>query len=144
MTLAQLLEWASDKSRFVHINDYAAFCKEYLNFIFDGLQAVIVSKNENNYKFFQYKRDGSYNITRPLNSELMYSIDDFNKANENFIYSLAHIREIQNNCEMRTVINRFIYSCQQAIGAALDALPAGNCRYRNISSRRNNFSACYC
>ena len=52
MNLLQLVEWAKDKNRFQTIEDYSVFCKEYLSFIFDGLQAVIVSQNENHYRFF--------------------------------------------------------------------------------------------
>lgn len=47
MTLSQLIEWVKTKNRFQSIDDYSSFCEEYLSFIFDGLQAVIVSQNEN-------------------------------------------------------------------------------------------------
>lgn len=46
MNLLQIVEWAKDKNRFQTIEDYSEFCEEYLSFIFDGLQAVIVSQNE--------------------------------------------------------------------------------------------------
>ena len=125
MNLLQLVEWAKDKSRFQTIEDYSAFCEEYLSFIFDGLQAVIVSQNENHYRFFQYRAEGNYNVSRPINSNLMISVDNFQNAKDNFYYTLRHIREIQDNNELRQTINKFVYTCQQAIGAALDALPAG-------------------
>lgn len=125
MNLVQLVEWAKDKSRFQTIEDYTAFCEEYLSFIFDGLQAVIVSQNENHYHFFQYREEGYYNVSRPINSNLMISLDGFQDAKNNFYYTLHHIREIQDNVEFRQNINNFVYTCQQAIGAALDALPAG-------------------
>lgn len=125
MNLLQLVEWAKDKSRFQTIEDYSAFCEEYLSFIFDGLQAVIVSQNENNYRFFQYRAEGNYNVSRPINSNLMISADDFEDTKSNFYYTLRHIREIQGHDELRQTINKFVYTCQQAIGATLDALPAG-------------------
>lgn len=125
MNLSQLLEWAKDKSRFQTVEDYAAFCEEYLTFIVDGLQAVIVSQNENHYRFFQYRVEGNYNVSRPINSELMIAAEDFEKEKRNFYYALRHIREIRGNEELRQNINKFVYTCQQAIGAALDALPAG-------------------
>lgn len=81
MTLLQLVEWAKTKNRFQTIDDYSSFCEEYLSFIFDGLQAVIVSQNENHYRFFQYREDGNFNVTRPINSNLMISIEDFHLAN---------------------------------------------------------------
>ena len=55
----------------------------------------------------------------------MISVDNFQNAKDNFYYTLRHIREIQDNNELRQTINKFVYTCQQAIGAALDALPAG-------------------
>lgn len=125
MTLLQLVEWAKDKNRFQVIDDYSAFCEEYLAFIVDGLQAVIVSQNENHYRFFQYQAEGNYNVSRPINSNLMISIDSFGKVKENFNYTLSHIRDVRDNIELKETINKFVYTCQQAIGAALDALPAG-------------------
>lgn len=125
MRLIELTDWAKDKTRFQTIPDYSAFCEEYLAFIFDGLQAVIVSQNENHYHFFQYKEAGSFNVTRPINSNLMISAEQFCDAKQQFDYALHHIREISGNNEARQLINRFVYTCQQSIGAALDALPSG-------------------
>lgn len=124
MNLEQLVNCALDKRNFERIEDYTNFCKNYLQFLLDGLQAVIVSRNETHYHFYQYKQDGSYNITRPINNNIMISANDFDTMLTSFFYSLAHIREIQNPKE-RNCINRVVYSCQQAIGATLDALPAG-------------------
>ncbi len=125
MTLSQLVKWAKNKSRFQTLDDYAFFCEEYLSFIFDGLQAVIVSQNENHYRFFQYREDGNFNVTRPINSNLMITIEDFHLAKQDFNYALQHIRDIKEDIDLRRLINQFIYTCQQMIGAALDALPAG-------------------
>lgn len=125
MNLLQIVEWAKDKNRFQTIEDYSAFCEEYLSFIFDGLQAVIVSQNENHYRFFQYRAEGNYNVSRPINSELMISAANFEEAKKNFYYTLRHVREIQGDDELRQNINRFVYTCQQAIGASLDALASG-------------------
>lgn len=41
-----------------------------------------------------------------------------------YLYALQHIAEIRDEPETRDTINRFVYTCQQAIGATLDALPA--------------------
>lgn len=125
MTLSKLVKWAINKNRFQDLNDYASFCEEYLSFIYDGLQAVIVSQNENHYRFFQYREDGNFNVTRPINSKLMISMEDFYSAKHEFYYALRYIQEIRENTELRGLINKFIYTCQQMIGAALDALPAG-------------------
>ena len=124
MNLEQLVDHASDKTRFGQIRDYIDFCRHYLQFALDGLQAVVVSRNETHYRFYQYRHDGHYNITRPINSNIMISANDFEAMIDSFLYSLPHIREIQNPAE-RACINRVIYTCQQTIGATLDALPAG-------------------
>ena len=67
MKLKALVGIATNKDRFLSIANYSDFCSKYLEFIQSNLQAVIVSRNENNYRFFQYKKDGTYNVTRPIN-----------------------------------------------------------------------------
>ncbi len=129
MKLDKLIKWVLDKSKFNSLNDYSIFCEAYLSFIFDGLQAVIVSRNENHYRFFQYKDDGNYNVTRPINSNLFISLDEITTAKKSFINSLDNIRSIRNNIEQRQIINKFIYTCQQSIGATLDALPTGKSNF---------------
>lgn len=125
MKLSQLILWAQDKNNFLSTDSYSDFCEKYLTFIFDGLQAVIVSQNENNYRFFQYREDGNFNISRPINSELMIYIEDFQTARHDFNYAIQHIREIKQDAYYTKLVNKFIYTCQQMIGATLDALPAG-------------------
>ena len=53
MTLQQLIQLALNKQHFTTTDDYAIFCRHYLAFIYDGLQAVIISQNEHQYQFFQ-------------------------------------------------------------------------------------------
>lgn len=60
MSLTDLVNHATDKKRFQNIQDYINFCNSYLKFIETGLQARIVSQNENHYQFYQYKTDGYY------------------------------------------------------------------------------------
>lgn len=55
----------------------------------------------------------------------MISIDSFGTARQDFNYAMQHIREMKENPRLRALINKFVYTCQQMIGAALDALPAG-------------------
>ena len=125
MNLKQIVAYAREKDNFSSLEDYADFCRNYLTFIFNGLQAVIVAQNENNYVFFQYKEDGNFMVTRPINSNVMLSIDNFDSSYNSFMYGIKHIREIQKDSTIRSIINKFVYTCQQSIGAALDALPAG-------------------
>jgi len=133
MKLKTLVKWATDKERFEEIDDYSTFCLNYLEFIQSNLQAVIVSRNENNYRFFQYREDGTYNVTRPINSELMLSLKDVENNRERFLDLLHNIRDVTSN-EDKCLLNNYIYTCQQSIGAALDALPAN----RSNTARKIN------
>lgn len=125
MKLDKLVEHVLDKDNFLTIEDYLEFPKLYLEFIKKNLQAVIVSKNENHYQFFQYKKDGTYNVTRPINSNLLYSFEEFELLSGDFKYLIENIRDEDVDIpKNRILINRLIYSAQQSIGACLDALPA--------------------
>lgn len=127
MNLERLVSTACDKDYFRDIDRYCDFAKAYLAFIKGNLQAVIVSRNENNYRFFQYKEDGTYNITRPINSKLMYSLEEMEAAIDPFNEILLDIQsedDSNDNSFNREIVNRSIYTAQQCIGATLDALPA--------------------
>ncbi len=125
MNLKRIVSTATNKDNFLSIADYTDFCLNYLEFIKTKLQAVIVSKNENNYQFFQYKKDGTFNVTRPVNSNLMLSIEAFDSNRNKFLSILKNIRgKSAKTKSNRKLLNDYIYTCQQSIGAALDALPA--------------------
>lgn len=127
MNLTRLVEIAKDKTKFATIEDYIAFCVRFLEFVDDGLQATIVSQNENHYRFWQYKRDGHFNISRPINSRLLYSAATSDVVASEFLALLQQVRDIPiADVESRSKITRSIYTIQQTIGAALDALPAGD------------------
>lgn len=126
MNLDELLKKAKNKSNFTDLNAYIGFCNEYLNYISDHLQATIVSQNENHYRFFQYNEEGHFQITRPINSNLMYSAKDFSEASKEFLKILREIKTIdKNDKSVRNILNNVTYTIQQSIGSALDALPAG-------------------
>lgn len=126
MNLADIVGVAANKRNFLTVADYLRFSRLFLNFIETGLQATIISQNENHYRFYQYKEDGHFNITRPINSKLMYGLDDIDKIETVFPKLLANVRDsAQNDSENREILTRSIYTIQQSIGAALDALPAG-------------------
>jgi hypothetical protein len=122
MTLKKLLAKATDKEKFKTIQNYIDFCSEYLEFIEDNLQAVIVSQNEHHYRFYQYKKDGNFNVSRPINSNLMYDAKGFEKAKKKFKRILKDTDT--DTAELRGVLNNSVYTIQQSIGATLDALPA--------------------
>lgn len=96
-----------------------------MEFAAEELQAVIVSQNENHYRFYQYKRDGHFNITRPINSDLIYGIKEVSKIDRDFLKVLRAVKDLGKDDSGRDIIKRGIYTIQQSIGAALDALPAG-------------------
>ena len=126
MSLENLVNHATDKARFQTIQDYINFCQAYLQFIERGLQARIVSQNENQYQFYQYRDDGYYNITRPINTLLMYEEAAFETAVVQFLQVLEQLRDRQlPNQQFRQVLVSTIYTIQQSIGAVLDALPSG-------------------
>ena len=125
MTLKQLIDFACNKDNYLTVNDYDLFCQRYLDYIQNGLQAVIVSCNENNYRFFQYGLEGAYAVTRPINCDLMLTAEDFAGVCHAATTALPCMRELSDDMEMRALINRFVYTCQQSIGATLDALPSG-------------------
>ncbi len=126
MTLSKIVKIASNKEKFLTLKDYVEFCKSYLEVTADGLQAVIISQNENHYRFYQYKKNGHFNITRPINSNLMYDFSDVSTIEKEFLKILHSVRDISaDDKRNRELIRRCIYTVQQSIGAALDALPAG-------------------
>jgi len=126
MNLKQLVNKAKDKSNFKDLKAYIVFCDEYLNYIHNNLQATIVSKNENHYHFYQYKKEGGFQITRPINSNLMYDIKEFTKASREFLRALRNIKTMDKKDEaIRNILNRATYTIQQSVGSALDGLPAG-------------------
>src|SRR5258708_9914620 len=92
MKLDELISQATDKARFQSIENYTAFGRRYLDYIETGLQARIVSQNESHYEFFQYRQEGHFNITRPLNSRLMYTAADFAKASLQFVQTLVQLK----------------------------------------------------
>ena len=125
MKLKKIVELAIHKENFENIDDYIAFTLYYLEFIKKNLQAVIVSQNENHYRFFQYKKDGTFNVTRPINSNLMLGFEDFGTGKDDFKRLLKNIKADGSKTDKnRALLNSIVYTAQQSIGAALDALPA--------------------
>ncbi|WP_137008654.1 hypothetical protein [Aquitalea aquatilis] len=126
MSLTQLVSHATNKERFNSIEDYIDFCTRYLEYVDTKLQARIISQNESHYQFFQYKQEGSFNITRPINSALMYDANSFEQAAQQFNLTLEQLRDGQRpSGDLRENLIRTIYTLQQSVGAALDGLPAG-------------------
>jgi hypothetical protein len=126
MNLKQIAEKATDKNNFIDLEAFIKFCGEYLNYTSDHLQAIIVSQNENHYQFFQYNEEGNFQITRPINSRLMYTAKEFPKVSKKFLKILRTIKTVnRNDGTIRKILNNATYTIQQSVGSALDGLPAG-------------------
>ena len=135
MNLQRLVERATDKTRFQRLEDYIEFARAFLDYTANHLQAVIVSRNEAHYNFWQFREEGTFNVTRPINSALMYTAGDTEQFSRCFLDLLVALREPASDTpEHRACLNRTIYTLQQCIGAALDALPAN----RSNTARKIN------
>ena len=120
-----MTETASHKEHFTELQHYVDFCKEFLAFVETpgAIQADIVSRNENHYRFIQFKNAG-FSVTRPLNSNLLYTSKAANTELAKFLDVIADVKAMDTPAN-REIVNRSVYTVQQAIGASLDALPAG-------------------
>lgn len=126
MTLDQLVQTASNKNNFTSLAAYIEFGRRFLDFAAHGMQAVIVSQNEPRYCFYQYRADGHFNITRPINAQLMYQTEADRRWAAEFLPALRQaVVTAEADEASRVLIRNSIYTLQQAIGATLDALPAG-------------------
>lgn len=125
MTGQQLMEYATVRDHFRTLRNYIDFACAYLDFAQQGLQARIVCQNEPDYQFFQYREDCTYNISRPINARLFFGADEAEGAFPVFLDALSGIRDrAKPAAKTRALFVRAVYTMQQAIGAALDALPA--------------------
>lgn len=97
MKITQLTKIATDKSKFKKLPDFLNFAVMYLEYVATKLQAVIVSRNENRYQFYQYGSDGGFQITRPINSRLMYNITLGKWSRE--IYQLSTRQYLEKDAE---------------------------------------------
>ncbi len=125
--IQKLLNIVTVKENFGTLESYFDFCEQYLSLIAgDTLQAVIVSQNENHYRFYQYGKEGGYQVTRPINANLMYDTEAFGAARKIFFQTLPALGAgVDMDPAQRAVLNNAVYTVQQSVGAALDALPAG-------------------
>lgn len=123
MTARELAKYAADKTNFSSVSNYLEFCRRFMDFVArGGMHGTIVSLNENHYYFFQYKKDGSFAVSRPVNSRLMYTADQVKIVTKTFPTLLRRSRDIPaDDRSNREIIRNSIYTVQQSIGIALDA-----------------------
>ena len=141
MNISELINHTIDKSNFLSIQAFLDYTIRFPDYIDSNLQARIVSQNENHYEFLQYREDGSFNISRPINSRLMYNVEEFSSVMKSFPLILQRIQDRELPTDVhRSELVRTIYTIQQSIGAALDALPAGRANQaRKINGERFEF-----
>lgn len=126
MTIKQLTNNATNKSQFKDLQSYIKFCIDYLNYVADNLQAKIISQNENHYCFYQYNKTANFQISRPINTNLMYKSHEFEKISKEYLKILNSLKKSKKSSKSdREIINNSTYTIQQSIGATLDALPSG-------------------
>lgn len=127
MTIQQLTGHLTNSARMKTLREYEDFAEAFLDFSEQGLQARIVCQNEVNYQFFQYREECSYNISRPINSDLFCSVSKFRKQVPAFNKILKDIKKGHVPADKyRALFSSIVYTLQQSIGVALDALPAGS------------------
>ena len=127
MTIQQLTRHITEKTHFNTLQDYKDFALAFLDFAEQGLQARIVCQNEVNYQFFQFREDCGYNISRPINSDLFGAAETFQGQLESFDLALQMLADKKKpSSALRPLFNGVVYTLQQAIGVALDALPASS------------------
>lgn len=125
MTGRELMEYATVRDHFRTLRNYADFARAFLDFAAQGLQARIVCQNETDYRFFQYREECSWNISRPVNATLFLSAEEADAAFGTFFSLFSKVAGgLRPAPGERTAFLRAVYTMQQAIGAALDALPA--------------------
>jgi hypothetical protein len=125
VNFVDLIHLACTKSNFTTLEEYLNFSCKFLDWTKSGLQAVIVCQNEPHYQYWQYKAEGSFNVTRPINSEIMYTHSDMECLRTDFcdlIRSKSRLMTASSN--EKDIIKRVIYTIQQSIGSTLDGLPA--------------------
>lgn len=127
MTIQQMMNHITAGQHFKSLREYEDFALAFLDFVEGGLQARIVCQNEVNYQFFQYKEDCGFNISRPINSELFGTAEHFEKSLKTFNATIKDLKKHKMpDVSTRSVFNSVIYTLQQSIGVALDALPANS------------------
>lgn len=123
-----IVRFVHNKENFKSIKNYVRFTDLFLKYIEEHKQAEIVSQNEPVYKFFQYNGEADYRVTRPFNSSIIYSAEEFTENSREFMDILEKLKRDKAGAVIPdpSVINRTIYTMQQTIGFALDASKEAN------------------
>lgn len=123
-----IIDFVHNKENFNSLNSYIRFTTRFLEYIEANKQATIVSQNETDYNFYQFNNEADFRITRPFNSAILYSSEEFAEKAEEFLEIIEMLKSDKENAIITNpeVINRTIYTMQQTVGFALDASPETN------------------
>lgn len=115
------------KQTFLSLSDFLNFADEFLGFLQDNKQAVIVSQNEHQYNFFQFNEEANFSVTRPFNSDLILDFDTFEKKRVQFEKNIKILKKERERAKRLItnplLIDEILYTVQQSIGFTLDTLP---------------------
>lgn len=129
MTIAPLTNQALKSANFPDLASYLTFAQAYLKFVDNpaNYQAKIIAKNEPAYAFYQYKMDGHYNTSRPINQRLWMAESRYAANLPKFLSIFSDMRAGRTpNPIYKPLVSEFMYTVQQSIGAALDAAGSGS------------------
>src|SRR4051794_9372944 len=88
-----LLASVQDRTAFTKLADYNTLTYNFLKHLKATSPTRIISPNVSNYVFYQYPKEISFRITRPLNANLyLESPDEFREQFEQTIYFLADLK----------------------------------------------------
>jgi hypothetical protein len=135
-SLDDLQRLVRDGTGFTTLADYLTTCLKYLAFVNETHPTRIISPSHHNYIFYQYSKDYSHRITRPLNADLFIESEaQFKQAFERFILFLADLKRSHSNAIDRPgskeyiqskEINKVVYTLQQALGGISDSFDSPN------------------
>lgn len=135
-TLGDLQESVRDRSAFSTLGDYLMICTAFLASVEEARPTYIVSPSHPNYVFYQYDREHSHRITRPLNTNLFIQpAGGFKSTFERFVTFLTDLKQYQEATIDRKgslqylesrEINKVVYTIQQTIGCIGDSFDNPN------------------
>lgn len=134
--LDSLRQWATDKTQLSSLRDFFDIGLAFSEYRDNGnLQAELVARNRNEYRFLQYGESASFQITRPINMGLFSnSYEELENEINNTISIIEEIRDGGTvDDSVRNSINASVYTCQQSIGAILDSLSSRSNQARKLN-----------
>lgn len=146
--LVDLQASIQDKSAFTKLADYALLAEHYLAHLVATKPTRIIFPSHAHYIFYQYNKNASHKITRPLNTNLFVTDPaDFDRMFARFVSALGDLKRLQERASASRgfkaysqsgEINRVIYTAQQTIGCIGDSLEIENQSRKRIGQLFEN------